>query len=344
MSYNGWSNLETWLAILHIENDSIKEKEKIIYCVDAIRETPCYKTIKDFSKKCEQFSNFKSEFEEYGNFTNKINWEEIFNYFKYNDNYPDDGGVFLVDSAKALLKLFTAENDTIYLPDFQIDRDFYLECKTIIESYGYIYKSKKFTKKDADAVSDLQKMIDGVEVLTARKQFDFFPTPDEVVKKAQTLLEHDSSSYILEPSCGLGNLVKGLEKYTKAIEINPDCLAELKRKGIDIIGEDFEKETPHKFKYIIMNPPFGKRKDAKHVLLAFNNWLADGGVLVAITSAGIMNNTDKACKEFQELYSKYGVYQETIKQGSFKQSGTNIATMIHKFIKPFVQNEQLTLF
>lgn len=341
---NGWTNVETWLAVVHIENDSKHERGKTIYCSNAIMETRCYKSIKDFADKCEKYSDFKSEFEQYGDFRDKINWQEIFDYFKYDDRFPDNKGIFLVDSAKELLKLFKADKDTIYLPDFQIDRDFYLECKTIIESYGYVYKSKNFVKKDADAEADLQKMIDGVEVLTARKQFDFYPTPDEVVKKAQELLCYDGKSDILEPSCGLGNLVKGYEEHTKAIEINPDCISELQSKGIDVIGKDFEKETPKKFKYIIMNPPFGKRKDAKHVILAFNEWLADGGVLVAITSGGIMSNKDKYCKEFQELYSKHGVHQESIEQGAFKESGTNISTMIHKFVKVGKKRSGASLF
>ncbi len=67
---------------------------------------------------------------------------------------------------------------------------------------------------------------------------------------------------------------------------------------------------------------------------AFNEWLNNGGVLVAITSGGIMEIKDKYGLEFQELYKKYGVYQEKIDRGAFKESGTNVSTMIHKFIKP----------
>lgn len=333
-SYNGWSNVATWLTVLHIDSDHILDRCKLpIYAANELRRVRCYRSVDEFKQKALKLIDIKSEFSHYGDFTKDINWQEIFNYYSYNPDFPNDNGLFIVSSPKELLKHFTTDKDKIILPEFEIDRDLYLECKTIIESCGYKYQSKKFTKPLADAKADLQKMISGVDITSARKQFDFFPTPEPLVKLAQSLLQHDNSSPILEPSAGTGNLVSGLENHAKAIEINPDCIETLKSKNIAIIGQDFELEKPQKFKYIIMNPPFSNRKDCKHTILAFNDWLEEGGTLVSITSGGVMQIKDKHSKAFQELYEEYGVYQEEIRSGSFKESGTNVSTMIHKFVK-----------
>ena len=341
---NGYLNTATWLTVIHIQNDSIDKGCNRIYVSEELQKTPCYKSIEDFAKKALSLANIKSEFDYHGDFTKKINWQEVFNQFVYDPDFPDDGGCFLVANSKELLKLFTAEGEYIYLPDFQIDRDFYKECKETIESYGYKYKSKKFYKQKADAEKDLIDMINGVEVLSARKKFDFFPTPQKIVDIAQELLEHDDNSRILEPSCGIGNLVKGLEKFVDAVEINEDCVKELKDKGIKVVKGDFLEETPKRYDYIIMNPPFGNRNDCKHTIRAYKDWLNNGGVLVSITSSGLMNNSDKYSKEFSELYKKSGVYQEIFDCGEFKESGTNISTMISKFIKNENISEQTSLF
>lgn len=347
---NGWTNTATWLALIHIQNDSIKnkfERNCPVYAINELKKSRCYKSIEDFAKKCLSLIDIECEFDYHGDFKKDINWEEIFNYYKYNEKFPDDEGFFLIPNAKELLKLFVAVDNIIHLPEFQIDRDLYIECKTIIESYGYKYSSKKFNKKGANASEDLQKMIDGVEVLSARKQFNFFPTPRPIVELAQELLCHDGESSILEPSCGTGNLVDGLEPFTRAIEINEDCIVELKNKNIEVIGFDFTQTLPIKFKYIIMNPPFQKRQDAEHVFLAFNNWLEDGGVLVAITSTSIITANDKKSKYFQDLYLKYGIYQKIIDAGAFKESGTMVSTAITKFLKTPEKNKfkkQLSLF
>lgn len=334
--YNGWTNFETWLVSLYLDNWSYGKYNNVTYIANKIIETSVFKNKEDFKKFCIneliKCDEYKLE-TDFNNIIEKANWDEIIYY--YTTGLEDDVKIIFIETAQELLKYFVPDNDKILFPNFQIDKDFYTECKTIIESNGYKYINKKqgFKKIGGNAQEDLEKMINGVDISSARKQFDFYPTPNDVVQKAQILLEHNGIDFILEPSAGTGNLVTGLEKYTKAIELNPECINALKEKQIEIIGSDFINETPQLFNYIIMNPPFSKRQDAKHVCLAFDKWLNNNGILVAITGTGILSASDKFSKAFQDLYNKYGVYQEILNNGAFKESGTNVNTVITKFIK-----------
>lgn len=334
--HNGWSNYETWLVALYLDNFSYGEGTNTIYIANKLYETKIFKNKESFKtfcinelKKCKEYK-LQENMEE---IIKKTNWDEIIEY--YSTGLEDDLTITFVSSAKELIKYFIPNKDKFLFPNFQIDKEFYAECKTIFESNGYKYINKKqgFKKIGANASEDLENIINGVDIVSARKQFDFFPTPKEIVEKAQSLLNHNGIDSILEPSAGTGNLISGLEKYSKAIEINPDCIKTLQNKGIEIIGSDFVNEIPKKFKYIIMNPPFSNRQDAKHTCLAFNKWLDNGGILVAITGAGILSATDKASLEFQELYNQYGVFQEILNNGAFKESGTNVNTVLTKFLK-----------
>jgi predicted RNA methylase len=172
------------------------------------------------------------------------------------------------------------------------------------------------------------------------KEFSFFPTPKELVLMAQELLEinNNNSLTILEPSCGTGNLLDGIENINRIYcnEYNSFLADILRNKFIHVDNKPFEEyKSDIKFDRIIMNPPFEKRMDAKHILKAFNEHLKDGGILVAIHSVGILNCSDKYSLEFQELSKNFGAYQEIIESGTFKESGkgTNIETCITKFIK-----------
>ena len=317
MDYNGYTNESTYLVDLYLSNTPL---------VNDFYKTKCFKGIDGFKKAViiilKKDGVFFKENESQENLKN-CDWLDLF------DKYSDD--CLLVESSKDLLKHFTAENDKIFLPDFQLDRDLYLEVKETIESYGYKYvagSKKRFEKKGAEAQDDLNKMLNGVEVLTAQKQFDFYPTPNKIVLHAQTWLKHDGVNRILEPSCGTGNLILGLEQFVDAIEINPDCVNTLKQNNINVIASDFETfETDKKYKFIIMNPPFSKFRDAKHILKAYE-LLEEGGTLVAVASGGILSRSDKESLKIQTLISDKMLFNDK----EFKQAGTSINTVLIKII------------
>lgn len=321
-TYNGYTNFQTYMTALYFFNGEDNH-------INAMLKIKCFKGIEGFKEfalnRLKNDKAFLSDInkEEY---LKECDWEDIFKGINENNEF------ILVNSSKELLEHFTAENNKIYLPDFQLDRALYLEVKATIESYGYKYiagQHKRFEKKDANALSDLANMLDGIEILSAQKQYDFYPTPELIVKQAQELLEHDGESIILEPSCGNGDLIKGLTRFVEAIEINPDCRNILLDKNIDIVAEDFESFNPtYKYKYILMNPPFSKLRDAKHILKAYD-LLETGGTIVAIASIGILTRTDKYSVQVQSLISKQVIFDNK----EFKQAGTNIGTVLLKIKK-----------
>lgn len=84
---------------------------------------------------------------------------------------------------------------------------------------------------------------------------------------------------------------------------------------------------------IIMNPPFSNGLDAKHVTHAFEKFLAPGGRLVAVCSAGAEFRTSTEYSIFRDLIFDCGRFAP-IPDGSFKKSGTNVRTTMVILDKP----------
>jgi 16S rRNA G1207 methylase RsmC len=75
----------------------------------------------------------------------------------------------------------------------------------------------------------------------------------------------------------------------------------------------------------MMNPPFEKKQDAQHVLKAYK-CLKEGGVLVAIMSAGVTFREDSEYRQVRELATEIINLPET----AFKESGTMVNAVMVK--------------
>lgn len=123
-------------------------------------------------------------------------------------------------------------------------------------------------------------------------------------------------------------------KSLHGIELNPAMNATLASKPYTAqCGVDFLKVYESQgWNRIIMNPPFTKGQDIKHVLHAFD-LLNPGGILVAITGAAGMFHTDKASVAFREFLNEQNAQIEKLPAGTFKQSGTMVETYIIRIQK-----------
>ena len=75
------------------------------------------------------------------------------------------------------------------------------------------------------------------------------------------------------------------------------------------------------------------QQDIDHVTTAFN-LLADGGVLVAIMSSGVMFRENKKTVAFREsILNNYADVIENNPDGSFKESGTMVNTVMVRLVK-----------
>lgn len=79
---------------------------------------------------------------------------------------------------------------------------------------------------------------------------------------------------------------------------------------------------------IIMNPPFGDRRDAEHVRHAYS-LLKPGGRLVAIMGEGVFFGKDKKADEFREWLDTLGGTSEKLPDGSFMDPSLPVTTGVN---------------
>lgn len=167
----------------------------------------------------------------------------------------------------------------------------------------------------------------------------YFPTPPEVVARMVEKLNLDPEKQyaILEPSAGSGAIADHIfQKCRNAVvqcfEINHTLNSILKSKGHQVIGKDF-LEGDGAWSRIIMNPPFENMQDIDHILKAYR-LLIPGGRLVAIMSPGPFFNDRARAVDFREWFFSNGGEVEDLPSGTFKQSGTGVASKLIVVDKP----------
>lgn len=121
----------------------------------------------------------------------------------------------------------------------------------------------------------------------------FYPTPEDLARKAWSKFKDKNFIRVLEPSAGNGDLAQanpsndGWRGYRSAIaidccEIDIEKHPILRDKGFAVTGLDFlQMESGNIYSHIIMNPPFAY--GAEHVLKAWD--LLWSGEIVAIINA-----------------------------------------------------------
>ena len=121
---------------------------------------------------------------------------------------------------------------------------------------------------------------------------------------------------VLEPEFGDGRILKALklaapDALITGIELNDERFLAVKNDSVLSTGPSwciptFLGTSPMKlFDVIVMNPPFLKRSDVKHVMHAIA-MLAKRGRLQAILSAGVLFREDTLTKALRERVKQLG--------------------------------------
>lgn len=163
--------------------------------------------------------------------------------------------------------------------------------------------------------------------------FDFFPTPPALAERMAQELDIKPGMKVLEPSAGKGDLADAVkaaqpEADVKVIEPLSDLREILTMKNHEVIDTNFENfETDQKFDRVIMNPPFSKNRDIRHVRKAYE-LLAPGGKMVAIMGNHFTFANDKESAEFRDWLDAAGGTSESLGQvfagkDAFRQTGVN---------------------
>jgi predicted RNA methylase len=248
----------------------------------------------------------------------------------------------------AVLSRCACSGNVLVLPEMLARRDYQAVAKVIEAAGGKWDRRAKAhlfgNLEDCGAVVD-QVLLTG-EIVDARKELGFFATPPAVVARLLAIADVRRTHRVLEPSAGEGAIaeaivpcLRGANQLTM-FEIDRWRVATLAEKftrdplGPVIFNADFlDAEPTPMFDAIVMNPPFAKQADIDHVRHAMN-FLADGGRLVAVMSAGITFREDAKARVFRQVLHDLDAEVESLPPDSFKPSGTGVNAVVVSFDWP----------
>jgi len=167
----------------------------------------------------------------------------------------------------------------------------------------------------------------GVKVVAAPQ---LFPTPRALARRLAEAADIEDGARVLEPSAGTGVLVEeirsvsGFTAAVTAVEINralADALGRINGGGscAAIHCRDFTEMEPSDlgdFDRIVMNPPFERGADVRHIKHALR-FLRPGGRLVAVCAAGRR-------EVLEPLALESGGTWEDLPDSTFSEQGTDV--------------------
>lgn len=208
------------------------------------------------------------------------------------------------------------------------------DCKPIVlprESVTRTYTPKISEHNPLrESVEDMKKSLKaGVTAVSAPQ---LFQTPSDLAARVIDEAEPAGGLRWLEPSSGPGRLCQAILRATESAEIVAVersaqiariCATTTPRARV-ITGDFLEQDAGELgfFDRIVMNPPFENATDIKHIQKAAC-LLKCGGVLVAICADGPRQQAALA-----QWARDSGGYYEALPEGTFKLSGTNVATAL----------------
>lgn len=228
-------------------------------------------------------------------------------------------------SVVEVLKTSEIDGSLLRLPG-QLERKLYERVSKVLKAIGGKWSSAKKAFVFKEDVGDLVTSIaDSGEFTPDRQTFQFFPTPEALAREIVEIAGIHDGERTLEPSAGQGNIAKFMPS-PDCVELDPKNRTILEEHGFRIVGDDFMTFEPSEpYDVIVMNPPFCKGQDARHILKAIS--IAKRKV-VAIASASVLWRNDGQYKELRNVVEQYGGYMRELPDKSFKESGTMVKTAL----------------
>lgn len=216
----------------------------------------------------------------------------------------------------------------------QLDRELYERTNKVLEAAGGKWNRKaKAHVFEAEAAERMDQIILSGLVEVPKDEFNYFPSPPAVVERLMDLAGVEHGMRVLEPSAGQGAIASACATAGAVV----DCfeLMEANHRILNnddrlekVVRGDFMEAAPDAvYDRVVMNPPFAKQADIKHVLHA-HRFLTPGGLLVAVMSAGVEFRTDARTTAFKAFVDDRGGHIEPLPENSFKASGTGVRTVI----------------
>lgn len=215
-----------------------------------------------------------------------------------------------------------------------LDRKLYTDTNKVIEAAGGKWNKKARAHVfDGEAIDAIEPIILTGEYRVAKQDFGQFDTPMDLATNVAIMARIDAGMEVLEPNIGIGNIAFAAERHGAVITgFEIDVARAAKASAIlpkaNIKVSDFLSEpVDPRFDRVVMNPPFAKQDDIRHVLHAFK-FLKSGGRLVAIMSKSVMFRDNKLTTDFRSFVADHNGTFQDLPEGSFKSSGTGVNTCV----------------
>lgn len=177
-----------------------------------------------------------------------------------------------------------------------------------------------------------------------QRRYQSYYTPDDIAAELVELAGVQKGMTCLEPSAGDGAIVRaiieaGVSVGLTAVETDPAAYAALgehcdARAG-DFLSMDSTPGGLGTFDRVVMNPPFSRDQDARHVCHAFS-FLKPGGKLVAIVGSYALNGKTDDRRRLQDLIRAHGRLVRDLPPGTFEN---NARAAIIELVKPAVAQQ-----
>ena len=243
-------------------------------------------------------------------------------------------------TTQEVLKECTVQGNVVKLPAYQLDRKLYQDVAKSLQLIGGKWQGGKvYGFVFPTDPTELLEQIAGGEKRNLKKEFQFFGTPSALADELVVLANVSEDHLILEPSAGQGAIVKAIHRVVPNTKVYCYELMDVNRtflnkiEEVEIIGNDFLNPDGSNFMQefwfdrIIANPPFSKNQDIDHVRMMYDRLMV-GGRLVAITSTHWKNSDNKKETEFRNWLNSVSAVVKNVSAGTFKESGTNVPTVI----------------
>lgn len=244
----------------------------------------------------------------------------------------------------AVLAAGRVEEDRFYLPPGQLPRDLYTATDAALKLAGGRWDRRaKAHIFPEPAEPILDRLLTTGAVNDDKTERQAFYTPAALAARVVEQANIRPGMKVLEPSAGGGALlgpIVAAGANVWAYEIDKAARDDLVSRffaqfgaGGCVAGDFLAVEPDEVFDRIVMNPPFTKQADARHVLHAFR-FLKPGGRLVAIMSGSAPHRATGPGADLLALVAQCGGIFDKVEAGAFKESGTMVETVILTLDKP----------
>jgi predicted RNA methylase len=202
-------------------------------------------------------------------------------------------------------------------------------------------------------LDEQQKVLDceyGLTRLTQEEReyrYQAYYTPAQLADDLVIVADVKATHRCLEPSAGLGIIARALKVDAPldnivCVEVEETSVNILENEGFTVQEGDFLLMQPEHtavnlrlgyFDRIVMNPPFSRDQDVRHVSHAWK-FLKPGGKLVAIVGSYALYTNTEARKALQEILQRHGRVVRELPAGTFTNNARAVIIEMNKPLEP----------